>query len=133
MAAKRKNKKVSLKEFKAWLEGVEEMQPEDWHPTPEQWRVIREKINTIVETPTQRKASKSNNEQEEQQTNLPPIPPLPPGPPTTLAPIPQSTPVPPPVDPQIEISPAAEQVLKANGKLDEDMLVKEGPYQSDFV
>lgn len=41
--------KISLEKFKAWLEGVEEMQPEDWHPDAVQWRKIREKIDLINE------------------------------------------------------------------------------------
>ena len=48
MAAKRtRTKKISVKEFVAWLGGVEEMQPDGWAPSTEQWQVIREKINTI--------------------------------------------------------------------------------------
>ena len=52
MAAKktmRKQKKVNLAEFKAWLEGVEELQPEGWSPSKEQWVLIRAKINAITE------------------------------------------------------------------------------------
>jgi len=46
--AKRKQKQ-SLKEFRAWLQGVEELQPVDWAPNSEQWKLIRDKINGIVE------------------------------------------------------------------------------------
>ncbi len=47
---KRKRKqKQPLKEFKAWLQGVEELQPDDWCPNVEQWQLIRDKINGIVE------------------------------------------------------------------------------------
>jgi hypothetical protein len=42
---------VSLAEFRAWLGGVEEMQPAEWVPTAEQWRLIRSKIDMIVESP----------------------------------------------------------------------------------
>ncbi len=42
-------KKVTLAEFHAWLEGVEEMHDEAWHPDPNQWKVIRNKIKTITE------------------------------------------------------------------------------------
>lgn len=38
---------ITLNEFKFWLEGVEEMQPENWTPDARQWARIREKINTI--------------------------------------------------------------------------------------
>ena len=53
MAAKRKTKtkKTSLTEFRAWLEGVEEMQGNDWVPTIEQWKRIREKIDSIEDAP----------------------------------------------------------------------------------
>ena len=47
MAAKRK--RVTLNEFKAWLDGVEELQLDDWTPTPPQWVLIRAKIDNIVE------------------------------------------------------------------------------------
>ena len=42
-------KKITVKEFRMWLEGVEEMQEADWTPTPSQWSRIREKINTITD------------------------------------------------------------------------------------
>ena len=54
MATKKKTTKtqkertVSFSEFQAWLEGVEEMQPDDWAPSLEQWRRIRSKIDTVV-------------------------------------------------------------------------------------
>ncbi len=43
-------KNISVKEFKMWLEGVEEMQEEGWTPNPTQWARIREKIRSIEET-----------------------------------------------------------------------------------
>ena len=49
MAAKKK--RVTLLEFKAWLEGVEELQPKDWSPTSDQWALIRAKIINIKEEP----------------------------------------------------------------------------------
>lgn len=48
--AGRKGKKITLSEFKAWLEGIEELQPDDWSPTQEQWKKIRNKIDCIVES-----------------------------------------------------------------------------------
>ena len=42
-------KKYTLPEFKAWLEGIEEIQPDDWCPDLDQWKMIREKIAAIVE------------------------------------------------------------------------------------
>lgn len=49
-----KKKKVvtkdrTLGEFRAWLEGVEELQGDDWHPDAEQWKLIRAAIDGIVE------------------------------------------------------------------------------------
>ncbi len=40
---------ITVKEFKMWLEGVEEMQEENWTPDARQWTRIREKINNIAE------------------------------------------------------------------------------------
>lgn len=41
------DKKISFQEFKAWLQGVEEMQDEGWSPTPVQWQKIKEKLGQI--------------------------------------------------------------------------------------
>ena len=51
MAAKRK--RITLSEFRAWLQGVEELQPKGWSPNPEQWKLIRDKIDAVVETKAQ--------------------------------------------------------------------------------
>lgn len=51
--AKKRNKKISLKEFRAWLEGVEELQPKDWSPSSEQWKLIRDKIKYINDAETE--------------------------------------------------------------------------------
>jgi hypothetical protein len=47
MTYKAKNKRISLLEFRAWLQGVEELQPKDWFPNLEQWRLIRAKIDAV--------------------------------------------------------------------------------------
>lgn len=47
--AKKKNKKITLNEFRAWLDGVEELQPNDWSPDAKQWKLIRDKIDNIIE------------------------------------------------------------------------------------
>ena len=51
MASKYKSKskkgKITLDEFRAWLSGVEEMQPEGWHPSDTQWSTIRNKMDLI--------------------------------------------------------------------------------------
>lgn len=40
-------KKQSVKEFKAWLEGITEFQPQDWCPSAEQWSTIKDKIGNL--------------------------------------------------------------------------------------
>jgi hypothetical protein len=42
---------ITIKEFRMWLEGVEEMQDEGWVPDPKQWARIRSKINSIEDAP----------------------------------------------------------------------------------
>lgn len=49
MGKKQQEITITLREFKAWLQGVEELQPKDWHPDGAQWKLIRKKINNIVE------------------------------------------------------------------------------------
>ena len=44
-----RKKKQTLAEFRAWLDGIEELQPETWAPDATQWALIREKINNITE------------------------------------------------------------------------------------
>jgi hypothetical protein len=45
-----KKKTITIKEFKMWLEGVEEMQDADWIPSASQWKRIREKLDSVAET-----------------------------------------------------------------------------------
>lgn len=40
---------MTISEFRAKLEGIEMFQAEDWHPDGDQWALIREMINHIVE------------------------------------------------------------------------------------
>ena len=40
----------TVKEFKVWISALEEFQGDDWCPTPEQWSVIRDKIDGLNET-----------------------------------------------------------------------------------
>jgi len=40
---------ISLLEFRAWLQGIEEMQDDTWAPNTEQWKKIKAKIADIVE------------------------------------------------------------------------------------
>ena len=48
-------KKMTLSEFKTWLDGVQSMQPEGWHPTGENWAMICDQIDNIIDDkPAQR-------------------------------------------------------------------------------
>lgn len=60
----KKKAQLSLAEFKAWLSGVEEMQPSNWIPNAGQWKTIRAKFEDIVEGPsvTPRDRTVYNNE-----------------------------------------------------------------------
>lgn len=40
---------ITLDQFRSWLQGVEDMQTDDWAPNADQWKVIREKIDLIVQ------------------------------------------------------------------------------------
>lgn len=44
-----KDKQITLAEFRAWLEGIEELQTTSWFPTGPQWKRIRKKIDLIIE------------------------------------------------------------------------------------
>lgn len=45
---KKRKQKQTLKEFQAWLQGVEELQPEGWSPDATQWQLIRARIDGII-------------------------------------------------------------------------------------
>ena len=61
--------KITVKEFRMWLQGVEEMQDPAWVPNPTQWARIREKINTITE---EQEAVHAAPVQQYQQPVIPP-------------------------------------------------------------
>lgn len=44
-----KDETLTIAQFEAWLEGVEEMQPDDWTPSEAQWKRIRAKIAKLCE------------------------------------------------------------------------------------
>jgi hypothetical protein len=44
--------KITVREFRCWLQGVEEMQEDGWTPSATQWAKIREKIDNIADSPT---------------------------------------------------------------------------------
>lgn len=80
------NKKISFQEFKAWLQGVEEMQDEGWTPTAVQWKKIKDKLEQIdfsITRPTQQSYEQPINiafqpPASRMQDTMPP-PPMPPG------------------------------------------------------
>lgn len=67
---KQSKKNISFDEFKAWLSGVEDLQSEDWYPSKEQWKIIRDKIDSIkVET-----SSPKTNPPHPEQAHSRPVP-----------------------------------------------------------
>lgn len=91
-----RKKKISVEQFRAWLEGVEEMQPDGWTPNDEQWKRIRQKIDMIeeevvVEERIVSQQSYAPPPQQQQRPNNPPPAPAG-GPPvqSTLTPEPAS-------------------------------------------
>jgi hypothetical protein len=145
MATKRtkKSKKlVTLSEFRAWLEGVEELQSVDWCPTSDQWKLIRSKIDSIVETEVEVPVSHPQAPQISQV--LPQTPP--PGPIPRQGPPPGPSSLPPAgpfIPPDVEISPAAKAMMggtspsqllpDASGKLKTPNIdTTNGDYNSGF-
>lgn len=47
--AKKIKKSQTLAEFKAWLQGITEIQPTNWAPDAAQWRMIKDRIDNIAE------------------------------------------------------------------------------------
>ena len=50
MPTENETKIMTIAEFRYWLEGVEEMQSDEWSPDKRQWDRIREKLNSIANT-----------------------------------------------------------------------------------
>lgn len=49
---KKTERKITLKEFRSWLEGVEAvMTQKAWSPDAAQWKAIRNKIDQIIDQP----------------------------------------------------------------------------------
>jgi hypothetical protein len=144
MATKKKpttKKYYTLSEFKAWLEGVEELQPANWSPDTTQWKLIRDRLFSIVEEPPQQHVVEHQN-----HAQYYPEAPVP-----TRMPQPEYVPpanawVPPPsaVAPMVEATPAAQALLSgkklpssmvpdASGKLKTpDVDTSDGNYGSSF-
>jgi len=97
----RKTKIITLAEFRAWLEGVEELQPKGWVPDATQWKLIRNKIKCIVEPePTDTSfAAQNAHSAASQQVSLEHFPtaPRPPQPVGARTRVPVPEPVQPPV------------------------------------
>jgi predicted transcriptional regulator len=73
-----KRKKVTLNEFKAWLEGVEELQPKNWSPSSEQWKLIRTKMDYIIIPPEAQQSRVPNPMVPPQLQQIPGMVPAPP-------------------------------------------------------
>lgn len=136
MAKRKAVQKLTLEEFKAWIQGIEAFQPADWVPTKEQWANIRKHIDAIIVE------EKVVEEPAYRPSQMPQMPPSgmqpPPGPPPAVVPdnpgmmappiVPSSIP---PVD--VEISPAAKEMLSGNGnRKTPDVDASQGPVASSF-
>lgn len=132
MAAKKRKQKQTLREFRAWLEGVEELQPDNWAPNREQWARIRARIDGIKEEVAQ--AAEPTRESK-------PVPaqnPVYQQPPTTI--LPPASMIPPPVGGipagEVEMTPAARQMLNpgagAKAKTP-DIDTSDGNVESTFI
>jgi hypothetical protein len=130
MANTRKRKqKQTLREFRAWLQGVEELQAENWAPNRDQWKLIRDKIDGIIEE--KRTVEKVINNVVQGQTlpqaTQPPVPAaLPFIPPPPIGGIPLS---------DIDMTPAARAMLNpGDGKIKTpDIDTSDGHITSPFV
>lgn len=49
MSEEKMQKKITVPELRSWLEGVQELQGDDWTPTPDQWKKILAKIANLQE------------------------------------------------------------------------------------
>lgn len=110
----KKPKPVTLSEFKAWLEGIEELQPEGWHPDADQWELVRNKMLSIIEpdydgyyeAPAPQQNFNSQPAERYQQPAVQEMPQIIPGPP------PMSSALPTDVQPaQISMTPAARAAM----------------------
>jgi len=118
---KKKGKKqpLSLAEFRAWLSGVEDLHPKDWHPDAAQWKIIRDKMMCIEETVVEQPLPVVY------QTNV--------GAPTNAGTVPGFVP-PPPVggipEGEVSLSPEAKKLLTGTGSTNVD--TSNGQYSSSF-
>lgn len=80
MAQSNAPKTISVKEFKMWLQGVEEMQASDWTPDANQWARIRAKLDLIEETASASQQYFAPRGDPNFQAVFPPMNPNPPSP-----------------------------------------------------
>lgn len=132
MATRKRTKKQTLAEFRAWLSGVEELQPDDWAPTAEQWQLIRGKIDGIAEPKVPAPVAAAP----QVANNTPPPQPQPYHPPQGFVP-------PPPVpggipDGPVEMAPAVAHLPEPVRQVDIASAAKpvdkgDGNYESGFI
>lgn len=82
--------KISMKDFRMWLQGVEEMQPEDWVPDARQWARIREKIDSVDDGPVSVSPT-SKPQSYPAYANHQPTPPAVPSGPSMMPPAPRAS------------------------------------------
>lgn len=127
LKAKKKTKKCTLSEFRAWLSGVEEMQPTDWIPNKDQWLLIRSKIDSIMEEEIQHIVQQqipqgSINRQVQQESNIQAYSNIPPLPPVSNVPI------------EYELSQEAQVLLYGKGGTHKtpNLDTSDGTYRTSF-
>lgn len=125
---KKIKKKYTLREFKAWLSGIEEIQPDDWHPDWDQWRLIRDRMDNIVADVQEKIIEREVEVIKEIPIPVPvPSQAAPPAPSALAPPGPPVPPVPPPLIPQVVLpdagmTPAAAAALR--GELPKDPMAE---------
>lgn len=135
MANTRKRKqKQTLKEFRAWLQGVEELQPENWSPNSDQWKLIRDKIDGIVVEKQIVEKIINNSVTTSPQPALRALPAAPAvGVPAGMVPPPPASGVPPA---DVQMTPAARQMLNPSASekaKTPDMDTSDGNVSSPFA
>lgn len=44
---------MTMTQFRAWLQGITDMQPANWHPNLEQWNTIKQRLDSVIDSPAQ--------------------------------------------------------------------------------
>lgn len=125
-------KKLTINEFKMWLQGVEEMQQPDWIPDARQWEKIRQKIDMIIDGPPQREVNMGQNLPPPGPIHREPPPQMPIGP-SNLQPTPRV-----PQPPRVAHTASGLPVSMASGSPNTpartpDIDTSNGNYDSHFV